>query len=137
MIRLALFMAIVASPALAQDAGGEGSEPPQKVRSVILYGDDKCPAAAADEIVVCHSGGESPFRIPKSLRKSPERPANTSWVRRAELIDEVNRATLPGSCNPIGSNGQTGCTLKMLQQWKAEQAAKKAEEANIPRAQDE
>ena len=134
MIRPFLIAMLAASPVLAQEADEPtAGAPPQKVRSVLLYGEETCPKAeSADEVVICSRPGDSPFRIPKALLKTEPGPGGTSWVRRAELVDEVNRATLPGSCNPIGSYGQSGCTLRMLQQWKAEQKAKKAEEAAIP-----
>ena len=136
MIRILMLAAIAATPVLAQEAEG-GNEPPQRVRSVLLYGEDQCPKAESeDEVVICSKVGESPFRIPKSLRKTEPGPGGTSWTRRAELVDEVNRVTLPGSCSPIGSFGQSGCTTQMLQQWRADRAAKKAEEAAIPGGED-
>lgn len=136
MIRMLMLAALAATPVLAQEAE-DGNEPPQRVRSVLLYGEDKCPKPTSeDEVVICSNGGDSPFRIPKSLRKTDPGPGGTSWTRRAELVDEVNRATLPGSCSPIGSFGQSGCTLQMLQQWRAERAAQKAEEAAIPGGED-
>ena len=132
MIRMLMLAALAATPALAQEAE-DGNEPPQRVRSVLLYGDEKCPKPSSeDEVVICSSPGDSPYRIPKSLRKTEPGPGGTSWTRRAELVDEVNRVTLPGSCSPVGSFGQSGCTLQMLQQWRAERAAKKAEDAQIP-----
>ncbi|MEG3179959.1 hypothetical protein [Sphingomonas sp. LT1P40] len=135
MIRMLLLTALLATPAMAQEAAS--GEPPQRVRSVVLFGEDKCPKAeSADEVVICSRPGDSPFRIPKALRKTEPGPGGTSWVRRAELVDEVNRAVLPGSCNPIGSFGQSGCTMQMLRQWKAEQREKKAAEAEIPGGED-
>ncbi len=138
MIHPFLIAMLAATPVLAQDGEPAGAgAPPQKVRSVLLYGDESCPKPASpDEVVICARPGDSPFRIPKALRKTEPGPEGTSWVRRAELVDEVNRAVLPGSCNPIGSYGQSGCTIRMLQQWKAEQRAKKAEEAAIPGGED-
>lgn len=135
MIRPLLIASLAVSPVMAQEpAGTEGSAPPQRVRSVLLYGEEACPKAEGpDEVVICARPGDSPFRIPKALRKTEPGPEGTSWVRRAELVDEVNRATLPGSCSPIGSYGQSGCTIRMLQQWKAEMKAKKDEEAAMPR----
>ncbi|WP_447724963.1 hypothetical protein [Sphingomonas koreensis] len=132
MIRMLMLAAIAATPVFAQEAE-DGNEPPQRVRSVLLYGEEQCPKAERDdEVVICAKVGESPYRIPKSLRKTEPGPGGTSWTRRAELVDEVNRMTLPGSCSPIGSFGHTGCTMQMLQQWRAERTAKKAEEAAIP-----
>ncbi len=120
-----------AAPALAQDDAP--ADPPQRVRSVILYGDQQCPKPENDgEIVVCANGGESPYRIPKAFRERDPGPEGTSWVRRAELVEEVNRVNLPGSCTPVGSFGQSGCTLQAIQRWKAEMAEKKVAEAGIP-----
>lgn len=136
MIRMLMLAALAATPALAQEAE-DGNAPPQRVRSVLLYGDDKCPKPASeDEVVICSKPGDSPYRIPKALRKTEPGPGGTSWTRRAELVDEVNRVTLPGSCSPVGSFGHTGCTLQMLQQWRAERSAKKAEESAIPGGED-
>jgi len=117
------------SPAVESTKG----EPPKRIRSVLLYGDEKCPTPTnSDEIVVCARGGESPYRIPKNLRELPESPTSQAWGRRAELIEEVNRAGLPNSCSPIGSGGQTGCTAQLLRQWAAEQGEKKAAQAKVP-----
>lgn len=136
MIRILLVAALAATPVLAQEAE-DGNAAPQRVRSVLLYGDDQCPKAESeDEVVICSKVGESPYRIPKSLRTSKFTPDSVSWTRRAELVDEVNRVTLPGSCSPIGSFGHTGCTLQMLQNWRADRAAQKAEEAAIPGGED-
>ena len=99
-----MLAALAATPVLAQDADDDNA-PPQRVRSVLLYGDDQCPKAQSeDEVVICSKVGESPYRIPKSLRKSEPTPASTSWTRRAELVDEVNRQVLPGSCSPTPRN---------------------------------
>jgi hypothetical protein len=121
---------LVAAPSFAQEAG-EG--PPKRVRSVILYGQEACPKPTdPDEIVVCASGGDSPYRIPQRFRNQPaEGPAARSWSRRVEMVEEVNRAGLPNSCSPIGTGGQTGCTRQMIQQWyqqRLEQEAKAARE---------
>ncbi|NML04757.1 hypothetical protein [Sphingomonas sp. G-3-2-10] len=107
---------LFAVPAAAQDAQ---DGPPKRVRSVITFGDEKCPPATdPDEIVVCASGGDSPYRIPKRFRNQPaEGPAAQSWSRRVEVVEEVNRAGLPNSCSPIGTGGQSGCTRQMIRQW--------------------
>lgn len=132
MIRMLMLAMLAATPVAAQEAE-DGNEPPQRVRSVLLYGNETCPKPTSeDEVVICSNAGESPYRIPKSLRKSKFSPESVSWTRRAELVDEVNRQVLPGSCSPIGSYGHTGCTIQMLQNWRADRAAQKAEEAAIP-----
>lgn len=133
MNRVITLAAIALTPvsAIAQDKAADA--PPQRVRSVLLYGDQTCPKAESpDEIVVCASGGDSPYRIPKNLRERPVTPASTSWVRRAELVDEVNRVGVPGSCSPVGTFGQSGCTLQSIQRWAAEKKEQKARDAAIP-----
>jgi hypothetical protein len=35
-------------------------------------------------------------------------------------MEQTQRQILPNSCSAIGSNGFTGCTAQMLQQWFAE-----------------
>lgn len=132
MIRLLSLAAFaLATPVSAQEEAQ--TAPPQRVRSVLLYGDDKCPAAkSADEIVVCARAGDSPYRIPEKLRERTPDPEGTSWARRAELVDEVNRVAVPGSCSPIGSFGQSGCTMQQIQRWASEKKAQKARESSLP-----
>lgn len=133
MIRLALLASLtLAPPALAQDEAARSTQP-QRVRSVLLYGDQACPKAESpDEVVVCANAGDSPYRIPKNLRERTVGPDGTSWVRRAELIDEVNRVGVPGNCSPVGTFGQSGCTLQSIQRWAAEKKEQKAREAQVP-----
>ena len=53
MIFSLLFAALMASPAPAQVRGPQ-DEPPKRVRSILLYGDEQCPKTEdPDEIVVC------------------------------------------------------------------------------------
>lgn len=119
-------------PVAAAEQPAKG-ETPQRIRNVLLFGQDKCPPPTSpDEIVVCAQGGESPYRIPKDLRERPERPGEQSWAQRAALVEEVNRAGLPNSCSPIGTGGQTGCTAAMLRAWAREQIDKKAAQAKVP-----
>ncbi|MBR0551395.1 hypothetical protein J7S20_02615 [Sphingomonadaceae bacterium LXI357] len=111
---------------------GETSQPPQRVRSVVLYGDEKCPKAEGDEIVVCAHAGESPYRIPKEFRRSPPDVAHQAWTRRAEMVEDVNRAGLPDSCSPIGTGGQTGCTAEMIRRA-AEAKKEQQRQSNVPK----
>ena len=61
-----LFAAFLLPATPAQD---KPQDPPQRVRSILLYGTEECPKPASEEeIVVCANAGESPYRIPKSLR---------------------------------------------------------------------
>ena len=121
MYRFVILAALAAMPAMAQ----QSSTPPNRIRSVVIVGDEKCPDPVGDEVVVCSRPGDEPYRIPKEFREEgPIAPANQSWARRVELIDEVNRSGMPNSCSTVGTGGQTGCTALMLRQWRAEQREK-------------
>ncbi|GGA59635.1 hypothetical protein [Sphingomonas psychrolutea] len=114
----------------------ESGKPPQRIRSITLTGNEKCPQSSNpdDEIVVCARIGE-PYRIPKALRDDKPIPAqNQSWVNRAALADEVGRraAGLPDTCSPTGSGGQTGCARLRAEQYAAERAEARRVQAAIP-----
>lgn len=129
--KLILASALLAAPAIAQDVP---QDPPQRVRSILLYGNEQCPKPTdPDEIVVCANGGESPYRIPKEFRNQPKEDAvSQAWTNRVETVEEVNRAGLPNSCSPIGTGGQTGCSRKFLQDWYQDRLNQKAKNARIP-----
>ena len=119
--------------AAAQDQQAESGQPPERIRNVTLTGTQKCPPAVNGEVVVC-SKLEDPYRIPKALRETKKSAATNSWVNRAATLDEIGREAggLPDTCSPVGSGGQTGCALKMNQQFAAERAEKKREQSAIP-----
>ncbi|EQB02430.1 hypothetical protein FHS51_002270 [Sphingobium wenxiniae] len=97
------------------------ADPPQRVATLVVYGEDPCPKSEGDEIVVCARKPESErYRIPKKLREKPEPAGGPGWGSQVATMEQVQRQTLPGSCSAIGSNGFTGCTAKMLEQWFAE-----------------
>ncbi|HEX8300214.1 hypothetical protein [Sphingomonas sp.] len=123
--------AMLATPAWAQD---KPQDPPKRVRSILLYGQEECPKPASEEeIVVCANAGESPYRIPKALRDQPnEGAAAQAWTNRVETVEEVNRVGLPNSCSPVGMGGQTGCTRQLLQQWAQDRVNRRAKAARIP-----
>ncbi|MEO6388247.1 MAG: hypothetical protein ABIT16_09255 [Croceibacterium sp.] len=102
--------AFAAAPAAAQNAPS-GND---KFNTVIIYGDDACPASAEGEIVVCARMDESErFRIPEALRQS-ESPANNSWTNRVKSFETVGNFG-PLSCSPIGLGGELGCTAQMIE----------------------
>lgn len=114
----------VGAPALA-------ANPPERITSLIVYGDDACPKGDGDDIVVCSRKPESErYRIPKPLREKPAVSGGPGWGAQVANIEDVSRQTLPGSCNPIGSYGATGCTAAMLKQWFAEKRMQ--ESAGVP-----
>lgn len=114
----------------------ESGKPPQRIRSILLTGTQKCPTPTNpdEEIVVCARTGE-PYRIPKELRNDkPIAAQNQSWVNRAALADEVGRraAGLPDTCSPTGSGGQTGCAQLRAQQFAAERNEARRVQRSIP-----
>ncbi|WP_448664260.1 hypothetical protein ACG3SL_06170 [Sphingomonas sp. CJ20] len=136
MIKMLIAAAVLATPAMAQDKPAPDS-PPKRVRSVLLFGDDPCPKTTdPDEIVVCATAGDSPYRIPKRFRDQPkEGPTGQAWTRRMEVVEEVSRSGLPNSCSPVGIGGQTGCTRQMIQQWaqdKLDREAKARAQTSTP-----
>jgi hypothetical protein len=103
--------------AAAPDGAADPDPVVSRTINLIVYGSDKCPKAAEDEIVVCARRPESErYRIPKSVRDEGER-GSASWAARVEDLEEASRETRPGSCSPVGSFGQTGCLQQMLNQF--------------------
>ena len=114
--------AIVQGGALhAQAQGPEAGT--EKVKQVIVYGDDPCPASAGGEITVCaRLPDKDRYRIPKELRTDPNDPQVQSWLNRAESIEYVGKAGTD-SCSPVGAGGATGCFQKLARNARAERQA--------------
>lgn len=113
---LALAVLGFAPPLAAQSNAGD------KVRMVIVYGDDAAPPPQGDEIVVvARMPEEDRFRIPEGLRYS-ENPANDAWINRVEKLEFVGASgTL--SCSATGIGGATGCTQEMIRNAYADKNA--------------
>ena len=110
---LAAAGAALAAPAAAQDAGGD------KVRMVILYGEDAAPVAGPDEILVVARLPENDrYRIPEALRFSDD-PENMAWARRVEKLDLIGRSGTM-SCSTAGAGGFTGCTQQLIDAFYAD-----------------
>ena len=119
---IALTAMSLALPALAQPSAGN---PPKKIRSVTLVGDQKCPPAEnPDEVVVCaRIAPDEQYRIPRELRnEGPVEVQRQSWAAKTDRLDEIGREAggLPNTCSPVGSGGQTGCTQVMLERYRAD-----------------
>lgn len=122
---LLLLLLALAAPAHAQDDDlAQTGSPPEKVSVLYTYGDEPCPEAQGDEIVVCAQQPETErYRVPKALRQKEEDSSvgGGSW---ASAVDSYNNgaaaASRPNSCSPVGSYGYTGCTAAMLRDWFAE-----------------
>lgn len=130
----ALMLAFAASPALAAEPLPTPETAPdgtQRWSFLVTYGEEDCPPAQGDEIVVCARLPESErYRIPAPLRERPrDTPAmGASWSAQVESYENVARLTRPDSCSPVGSYGYSGCTAAALRQWFAERQLQDAEQ---------
>ena len=85
MSRLPLAMLILAGAAIAQPAAAQDTGPVgpanEKINQVIVYGNDKCPEANGDEILVCAVLPEGDrYRVPQIFRGGdPLDPRNEAW----------------------------------------------------------
>lgn len=121
----------VAAPSLA----AEDYQPkePQKITTLIVYGDDVCPRSSDEEIVVCAREPESErYRIPKRLRRVKPSAKDQSWGQRAQVLEMVGRRGTPNSCSPVGSNGQSGCMAQFLRQAREEREQAQLEGTQAP-----
>jgi hypothetical protein len=101
-----------AVPAAAQE------ELPQRTTTAVVYGNEACPKAEGDEIVVCARRPEGDrYRIPKELRHKGDPLSETAWSSRNELLEDAARAGRPGSCSVVGTYGMTGCQNQLVDQW--------------------
>jgi len=115
-----------AAPQAAPDKQAETGQPPQRVRSVTLTKNEKCPPSTNTDIVVCTTV-EDPYRIPKALRDSGPIPGpRQAWTNRVAADEQTSRAAagLPDTCSPVGSGGQSGCSMAAARAWAAEKRAK-------------
>ena len=104
-------------------------------RVIDVYGDEKCPSSNGQQIVVCHRHDlKEKYRIPKDLRDSEPEPQAAGGNIGA--LSAVNTTGGTGvqiqSCNAIGAGVNAGCTKSQLDNWKAQQRAKKKEEEGVP-----
>ena len=117
---LAIMLAalIAAPPAFAAKPAALATKPPAKISTLLVFGNDPCPRSSDDEIVVCARQPENErYRIPKQLRGKPYNAARDgSWAGTAKVLEYVSRQGLPDSCSPNGTNGQSGCFRKFLEQ---------------------
>jgi hypothetical protein len=128
---LALF-ASLSAPVTAEDSPDEQSVTQNADGTVVIqllvYGEDTCPKASGDEIVVCARRPEAErYRIPKKLREKPLDMSGDSgsWTTHNEALEANTRFTQPNSCSAVGTGGQTGCLAAALHQWYLEQQLEK------------
>lgn len=110
--------------------------PEKPTVSILVYGDDPCPAAKGDEIVVCSRQPESErYRIPKRFRGKKESVAgNNAWSNKVSADDAASRtaAGVPNSCSAVGTGGQSGCYSQFLQQQSQLRQQQKQDSPDIP-----
>ncbi|MBC2651762.1 hypothetical protein [Novosphingobium aerophilum] len=105
-----------AVPAAAQDSPGSNGE---RINTIIIYGDDVCPAPKGDEITVCARKAEAErFRIPAPLRETPSTKSE-AWAQRVLAYETVGRDGI-NSCSPVGPGGALGCTQRLIRNAYAE-----------------
>lgn len=99
-------------------ASAPAAEPVRQIH-ITVYGEDRCPEPdGEDEVVVCaRQPEEERYRVPPSLRERRDRPAETSWQARNEVLEEDARTMRPDSCSVVGSAGQSGCQAAFVRQW--------------------
>lgn len=101
-------------------------------RFIIIYGSDRCPSSAGQEIVVCVRQPETErYRIPKDLRENEISPSNMSWAQRAKSVEYVGKSGAQ-SCSAEGSGGWTGCMKKIFAEARAQREADKKAAAGVP-----
>tara|TARA_R110000824_G_scaffold25838_6_gene89565 strand:+ start:13404 stop:13811 length:408 start_codon:yes stop_codon:yes gene_type:complete len=107
------------SPVLAAETP-LATDQPERLSVLVTYGEDQCPEAEADEIVVCAQRPESErYRIPKELREAEkeEEGGEQSWSSVVASHDEAARSGRPNSCSVVGTFGFTGCQSAIMRQW--------------------
>lgn len=111
---LAAAASFFTAPALSQS----GDSAQERVNRVVIYGRDRCPRGAGEEIVVCARRPESErYRIPEAVREGSDNPENESWAARAETIEYVGRTGIQ-SCSTVGPGGASGCFDQMVRAWR-------------------
>jgi len=104
----------------------------RRQRVVEVFGDDKCPDGASDEIIVCAKRPESDrYRIPTEFRE-PSATDRESQETRVDDAVSVGR-TGTNSCSPVGPGGHTGCFVQQANQYRNDKKAKARARSAEPR----
>ena len=126
MTRIFLPAALITAIAVAPAAANQGPENNggDKISQAIVYGQDSCPAATGDEILVCARLPEAErFRVPEIFRGGDLlNPKNEAWANKVVALERIGRFGTD-SCSPVGLGGFTGCTQSLVAGAAAERRA--------------
>ena len=114
-------LSLAPAPATAQQG--------ERIRHVVVYGNQPCPRGEAGEVVICaRRPNTERYRIPPELRDQATRddPSSMSWAERAESLEYVGRTGIQ-SCSTSGAGGSTGCFEQLVRTWRGERAKGSAE----------
>lgn len=120
MIAHAVVLVLAATVAPAQ-SGTVMREVPDKVDQLIVYDDADCPRDTDDTIASCIVvTGESPYRIPATLRAGPPTREDKSAAKQALIL--LRPVSGQGSCSTSGAGAAYGCASLAYTDWKTERA---------------
>ncbi|MFS0738424.1 hypothetical protein ABC347_15370 [Sphingomonas sp. 1P06PA] len=118
---------------LAPPIAAQTATPPERVATLLVFGEDACPKGDDDEIIVCARLPENErYRVPKRFREKKADRGGQSWANTARELEWVGRSGLPNSCSVNGSNGQTGCFQQFMRMAREEREQAKREAAGVP-----
>ena len=118
------------APAAAMFALATPASAQSQQLEVVVFGDDPCPRASEDEIVVCKRRPEAErYRIPQEYRStSPDTdPARQSWAARVQYLDSQNATGIP-QCTAVGPAATQGCLQKEIDESVARREALEEDE---------
>ncbi len=119
-LSLAVGTALLTAGLLAPPSDAQTRSSNERVRRVVVYGNERCPRGRRGETVVCARRPDNErYRIPKALRDEPTGPESETWASRAESLEYVGR-TGTQSCSTVGPGGFTGCWEQMMRNAREE-----------------
>jgi hypothetical protein len=121
LVASAAAMSIAPGPAAAQQG--------ERIRRVVIFGNQVCPRGSAGEVVICaRRPSTERFRIPPELRDeaTADDPKSMGWADRAQSLEYVGRTGIQ-SCSTSGAGGSTGCFEQLVRTWRGERAKGSAE----------
>ena len=100
-------------------AVSEPADAQRRRRVVEVFGNDKAPEPAGDEIIVVSRKAESDrYRIPTEFREPSAADAEAQEGRVDEAVALGRTGT--DSCSPVGPGGHTGCFMQQVRNNRAE-----------------